>query len=464
MFGAIARPPFHCGEAKAAPANGRAAVYPTTPRGAIESLVSALAGRALPFAAGVPTEARDNPAVQTGTETGLAFELILRVKDEDDVQTDVSLGELCQGEVSDVALLGLSLSESKRVLTRVQSEIVTRQFESMVHERRACACCLATPSIKDYQPIRFRSLFGDVDLRVPRYAKCGCAAAGTGPRTPQRRWISAELECVQSELAASLSYQRCAQVLRRLLPIGRGHSASTVRARTLRVGRRLDAELTASVAPSPHPSSVTAVGLDGGYVRHSAAEGGQSFEIIAGRVLAKGGLQRSVAFVRSVDKNSRTRVQHAVTALGGADDGLRVFTDGDGTLRDLQLSVLPEATHVLDWYHLTRKLTVLASVIDGKEAARELCAARPGSAVRMDGVREVAAVARSRGQSHYAAAVDAEPDGMPHHQKQGGGQTHVQAGHRTAWLPEEQCRLDSRLWSTPPGRRAHRDLVRRVRG
>ncbi len=32
----------------------------------------------------------------------------------------------------------------------------------------------------------------------------------------------------------------------------------------------------------------------------------------------------------------------------------------------------PEATHVLDWYHLTRRLTILASVISGKPAAAEL--------------------------------------------------------------------------------------------
>jgi len=220
--------------------------------------------------------------------------------------------------------------------------------------------------------MRFRSLFGDVELRVPRYTKCGCPDAGAGQRNPQRRWVSAELECVQSELAASLSYEHTGQVLRRLLPIGRGHSASTVRARTLRVGQRLEAELTATNAPSAHPSTVGNIGLDGGYVRHCDADLGHKFEIIAGRVLAKDGTQRSVAFVRTVDEHSRTRVQQAVAALGGADKDLRVFTDGDGALRDLQLSVLPEATHVLDWYHLTRWLTVLASVINGKEAAEKL--------------------------------------------------------------------------------------------
>jgi hypothetical protein len=146
------------------------------------------------------------------------------------------------------------------------------------------------------------------------------------------------------------------------------------RDRTLRIGKHLEHELASAKAAADQRSSVIAVGLDGGYVRHSDPAAGQSFEIIAGRVLDKDGLQRSVGFVRSIDKHSRTRVQHAVAALGGADDGLRVFTDGDGPLRDLQLSVLPEATHVLDWYHLTRKLTVLASVINGKEAAEDLSA------------------------------------------------------------------------------------------
>lgn len=69
--------------------------------------------------------------------------------------------------------------------------------------------------------------------------------------------------------------------------------------------------------------------------------------------MADDGSQRSVGFVRTVDQHSRTRVQQAGAELGKTTDGLLVLTDGDSRLRDLQLSVLPEATHVLDWYHLT---------------------------------------------------------------------------------------------------------------
>jgi hypothetical protein len=124
-----------------------------------------------------------------------------------------------------------------------------------------------------------------------------------------------------------------------------------------------------SRTPQPH---VTTVGLDGGYVRHCDPAAGHSFEIIAGRLLADDGAQSSVGFVRTVDQHSRTRVQRAVAEQGKSSDNLMVFTDGDSRLRDLQLSVLPRATHVLDWYHLTRRLTVLSNVVCSKQAAAQL--------------------------------------------------------------------------------------------
>ena len=34
------------------------------------------------------------------------------------------------------------------------------------------------------------------------------------------------------------------------------------------------------------------------------------------------------------------------------------LSDGDDTLRELQLERSPMATHILDWLHLTMKLTV----------------------------------------------------------------------------------------------------------
>jgi hypothetical protein len=189
--------------------------------------------------------------------------------------------------------------------------------------------------------------------------------------------VAPELEYVQSELAATLPYARSAEILHKLLPIGVGNGATTVRARTLRVGQRLESELATAVVKPParrraSRPRVTTVGLDGGYVRHCDSDEAHSFEIIAGRVMADDGSQRSVGFVRTVDQHSRTRVQQAVAEHGKTADGLLVLTDGDSRLRDLQLSVLPRATHVLDWYHLTRRLTVLSNVVCSKQAAEQL--------------------------------------------------------------------------------------------
>jgi hypothetical protein len=36
------------------------------------------------------------------------------------------------------------------------------------------------------------------------------------------------------------------------------------------------------------------------------------------------------------------------------------LSDGDDTLRQLQLEMSPKATYILDWHHVTMKLTVLS--------------------------------------------------------------------------------------------------------
>lgn len=60
----------------------------------------------------------------------------------------------------------------------------------------------------------------------------------------------------------------------------------------------------------------------------------------------------------------------AVTFAGIRTNGVSVFTDGDSGLRRLILSALPKARHILDWYRLTRRLTVLKTNPFGKEAIK----------------------------------------------------------------------------------------------
>jgi hypothetical protein len=103
----------------------------------------------------------------------LEFELMLAVRDENGAVSNISLGKIRQAAGNDIATLGLGLPEGKQLLARLQHEIVTRQFEATARNRQPCTQCGLTPSIKDYHGARFRTLFGDVELRVPRYTKCG---------------------------------------------------------------------------------------------------------------------------------------------------------------------------------------------------------------------------------------------------------------------------------------------------
>jgi len=107
----------------------------------------------------------------------------------------------------------------------------------------------------------------------------------------RQRWVSAELEFVQSQLVSTIHYAKSAELLSMLLPAASGNSISTVRCHTLATGKYLDhrglveEEAPRNLVPK---APLTAVGLDGGYLRHSHPGKEQSFEVIAGRAIQSG--------------------------------------------------------------------------------------------------------------------------------------------------------------------------------
>ena len=104
----------------------------------------------------------------------MEFELILVVRGDDGATSEVSLAHISRAGDAEVAMLGLKLSEGKQVVARLQHEMVMREFSATTQQGRHCAQCGVARPIKNYHGARYRSLFGDVDLRVPRYVKCGC--------------------------------------------------------------------------------------------------------------------------------------------------------------------------------------------------------------------------------------------------------------------------------------------------
>jgi hypothetical protein len=311
----------------------------------------------------------------------MKFTILL--KSEDDSSAPLMVSQIERTGPLNAATLGLTLAESKNLLSRVQEEIVESQFQGYVQEQRICSRCGTFRTLKDYHMATFQSLIGGVNLRVPRLNGCSCE--GPDNRTHSVKidglvhWVSPELEFIQSKLAAMIPYARTADLLELLLPVDAGNTPSTVRRRTLGVGQRLDAELHEAGDPAllvslkSDPDPVTVVGLDSGYVKDCRPQSERSFEVVVGRILSENKGSRSLGFVRTMESNSAAghRLKQRLSEQGPITDSVTVFSDGAPGLRCLLMSALPKATHILDWYHLTRRLTVLKRVLLGKEAIKQ---------------------------------------------------------------------------------------------
>jgi hypothetical protein len=87
-------------------------------------------------------------------------------------------------DLTDLASLGLSLAEGKRLLAGVQWEIVAAQARLHAARRPTCRGCGATCRVKDYRHHTFATLFGQVAVRLPRFRCAGCVTTETGVGWP----------------------------------------------------------------------------------------------------------------------------------------------------------------------------------------------------------------------------------------------------------------------------------------
>ena len=69
---------------------------------------------------------------------------------------------------------GLSLSESKKLLTALQAKIVLSQAEEYTQSKKYCVDCSKKRKIKGYHLIHFRTLFGIIEIPSIRLYHCDC--------------------------------------------------------------------------------------------------------------------------------------------------------------------------------------------------------------------------------------------------------------------------------------------------
>ena len=317
--------------------------------------------------------------------------LVWRVKlvaETGEPSTEIEVARIEREDWAVPETLGLSLDEGKRIAAAIQAEMVRAQASTMSEHFRSCGHCGLNLSSKGYRSMTFRSLFGDVPLRVRRFVGCRCQDRQEGPKSfsalALEGGVAPELAYLTAKFAALAPFARAAGLLAELLPVGGAVNAGTVRNRTRRVGERM-ARLHPAGAPDPDIDAVTpavVIGLDGGYLRSRHRRPERNFEVVAGKVLNLDGSQHRFAFARNGD-SANEFAEALVTAGVRTGTPATVLSDGDAGLWKLQRQVMPEATLVLDWWHIAMRFE------HALQAARGLGANTPAGHLRGYAVRDL---------------------------------------------------------------------------
>jgi hypothetical protein len=273
-------------------------------------------------------------------------------------RTEVEVARFERDEHAGLTDLGLRLAEAKRLTAAIQAEIVPAQVTIAGENRRTCLACGRVLASKGHYTATFRSLFGDVPIRVRRLLTCPCQGTSEAKSCAafdlEAATVAPELAYVTARYAALVPFGKVADLLSELLPVNGAPNAGTVRNRTMRVG---EAVVQPNVTTTAEPATARAaepiiVGLDGGYVRSRQRQDERHFEVIAGKVIDAQGSQTRFAFARNSPAIASGAFKQALAVAGlTADMPATVLSDGDAGLWRLQRESLPNATVVLDWWH-----------------------------------------------------------------------------------------------------------------
>ena len=274
---------------------------------------------------------------------------------------------------------GLSLQESKQLLKRLQKNIVLYQAKSYTHSHRKCTSCHRNRRIKDERSIQYRTLFGTVVIPNLRLYHCPCEHASARTFSILDPWLpehcSPELQYIETKWASHMSFSKTSTLLQDVLPVSLTHNKVTVRNHLHKVAKRQEAELEKKPfcisgcandwAKLPKPGKPLVVGIDGGYVR-SCKDRKSNFEVIVGKSFSKNKPAKRFGLVQCMDKRPQRRLLHVLREQGMQENQQITFlSDGADNVRELQYLMHPESEHILDWFHLTMRLTVLNQCAKG---------------------------------------------------------------------------------------------------
>jgi len=249
--------------------------------------------------------------------------------------------------------LGLSLAESKQVLQEMQQILVAHQTAAYVADQQKCPDCGVERKHKGTHELVYRTLFGKLKIKSPRFYTCLCQQRETRSSSPLSEVLkdrtAPELVYLESKFAALMSYGLTVELLAEVLPFARERSVATVHRNLQRLAERAEQELgeekgtflahcQRDLDALPPSAAPITVGLDGGYVhakeQKSRMEGW--FEVIVGKSLPHEGAGKCLAFVQKYDQKPKRRLYEVLQAQGvQANQSVIFLSDGGETVRNL---------------------------------------------------------------------------------------------------------------------------------
>src|SRR5712664_680218 len=226
--------------------------------------------------------------------------------------------------------LGLTLAEAKQLLSTLQQHLLQHQVDTFLDPCATCADCGALLKRKAHASRSFRTLFGTCTLSSPRLEHCDCTQRKPSSFRPLSALltesVTPELLYMEAKWSSLVSYGMSLEALQDFLPLDRTLDVKTVRYDTLKVAKRLEAELGDEQSgfiegdPSdwdllPPPDGAFKVGIDGGYVRHWLDKK-HNFEVIVGKSTlsfgeaedTKSPSHKRLGFVQTLDTKPKRRL------------------------------------------------------------------------------------------------------------------------------------------------------------
>jgi hypothetical protein len=268
-------------------------------------------------------------------------------------------------DLGDIANLGLTLTEAKQLLARVQREISAAQAREHAVQRPVCPCRDEICRVKDYRDHAVATLFGQVRLRLPRFRCAVCGRIETGINWPSQCRSTPELDRLRAHLSGLMTNRVSSDLLEHMFPVDAGIDPRTSRRHTLKAGAAL-ADRAAIRLPAAAPAITVTVDSTSISSREDRE---RRFEVRVGNVETKAGSRWVFGAVAKARTDVEGLIRRNLDAVGGSGDtALTAFTDGCPRLRGILADAGVLEPPILDRFHIAMRLQHLEQIGDGLAA------------------------------------------------------------------------------------------------